>query len=149
MTSEKKIDALTLALEKANTLIRFQRHRMMRGQVWCDALAESFAEYEFAYDATQDADESLSAWRQMDDLTWLDYVIRNLHRVRSNGESEDEDMLICDVALHGFFGVTIKAHSVRDLILKGQQYEQTQLKRPSQKKGETDGEEVLQDDADV
>ncbi len=142
MTSEKKIDALTLALEKANNLIRFQRHHMMSARVWTDALVECFSEYEFAYDATQDADESLSAWRQMDDLTWLDYVCRNIHRVRSNGESEDEDMLICDVALHGFFTVGIKANSFRDLILQGQKYEQTHLKRPSERrKGETDGED--------
>ena len=133
MTSEKRIELLEQALEKANELIRFQRHQMMRAQVWTDSLAEAFGEYEFLYTAAQDLDSELSAWMQMDNLTWLDYVTRNIHRVRSNGESEDEDMLICDVALHGFFTVTIKAHSFRDLILKGQKYEQTRLKRPPQK----------------
>lgn len=138
MTSEKRIELLEQALEKANELIRFERHQMMRAKVWTDSLAEAFGEYEFLYKAAQDLDSELSAWMQMDNLTWLDYVTRNLHRVRSNGESEDEDMLICDVALYGFFGVEIKAHSFRDLILKGQQYEQTRLKRPSQKE-KTDG----------
>ena len=63
----------------------------------------------------------------MDDLTWLNYVIRNVHLVRSNGESEDEGMLICDVALHGHFTVTIKAHSLEDLVKQGQRYEDLQL----------------------
>ncbi len=133
MTSEKKIEVLELALEEANNLMRFMRHKMKQGEPWTDHLQEGFEEYEYLYTATQEIDGELSAWRQMDNLTWLDYVIRNLHRVRSNGESEDEDMLICDVALHGFFGVEIKAHSVRDLIMKGQKYEQTALARPSHK----------------
>ena len=134
MTPEKKIEVLELALEKCNNLMRFMRHKMKQGEGWTDHLQEGFEEYEYLFKATDEIDEEVSAWRQMDNLTWLDYVTRNLHRVRSNGESEDEDMLICDVALHGFFSTTIKAHSFRDLIMKGQQYEQTALARPSQKK---------------
>lgn len=140
MTPEKKIEVLELALEKANNLLRFQRHKLTQGGLLTAHLEVAFSEYEYLYKATQEIDTELSAWRQMDNLTWLDYVTRNLHRVRSNGESEDEDMLICDVALHGFYTVTIKAHSFRDLIRKGQQYEQTALKRPSQKE-KTDGED--------
>lgn len=140
MTPEKKIEVLELALEKCNNLLRFVRCGMRTNGHWTDHLQEGFEEYEYLYAATQEIDEELSAWRQMDNLTWLDYVTRNLHRVRSNGESEDEDMLICDVALHGFFGVEIRAHSFRDLIQKGQQYEQTRLARPS-KKEKRDGQD--------
>lgn len=139
MTPEKKIEVLELALEKSNNLMRFMRHKMMQGEGWTDHLQEGFEEYEYLHKATQEIDTELSAWRQMDNLTWLDYVTRNIHLVRSNGESEDEDMLICDVALHGFYTATIKAHSFRDLIRKGQQYEQTALARPSQKEN-ADGE---------
>ena len=72
-------------------------------------------------------------WEDMDDLTWLDYVIRNVHRVRSNGESEDEDMLICDVALHGYFTVTIKANSLEELIRIGHEFERDRLRMPNRK----------------
>ncbi len=142
MTPEKKIEILELALEKANNLMCFQRMKMKQARIWTTPLEESFNQFKYAYTASQEIDEELSAWRQMDNLTWLDYVTRNIHLVRSNGESEDEDMLICDVALHGFYTVTIKAHSFLDLILKGQEHEQTALARPiPPQKGETDGQD--------
>lgn len=59
----------------------------------------------------------------MTDLEWLNSRLRNIHRVRSNGESEDEDMLVCNMALGGFYTVTITVNSLEELIEKGQQYE--------------------------
>ena len=66
-------------------------------------------------------------WEDMDDLTWLNYVIRNVHRVRSNGESEDEDMLICNVALHGHFTCEFTVGNLEQLIERGQRYEALRL----------------------
>ena len=59
----------------------------------------------------------------MTDLEWLNSRVRSVRRVRSNGESEDEGMLICNMALNGHFTVQIKAWSFEELIEKGKQYE--------------------------
>ncbi len=129
---EQRIRLLERLTDSAHQLLPFVRRKMLDAGIWTEQMQRSFDRYDFAHKSANKPDEEKTAWEQMSDLDWLDYVIRNVHRVRSNGESEDEDMLICDVALHGHFGVTIKAHSIRDLILKGQEYEQTRLKRPSQ-----------------
>lgn len=67
-------------------------------------------------------------WEDMSDLMWLDYVTRNIHRVRSKEyEHEDDGMLVCDLALHGHFGVQIKAYDFEELIEKGRAYEDVNL----------------------
>lgn len=65
-------------------------------------------------------------WEDMDDLMWLDYVTRNIHRVR-NYENEDDGTLVCGLALHGHFTVGLKAYDFEDLIKKGRQYENDNL----------------------
>jgi hypothetical protein len=136
----RRLELLQRTADSAQQLIPFLRMKMKDAGIWTDLIEETFKRYDFAQRSAQTfaSDDEKSAWEQMSDLTWLDYVVRNVHLVRTNGESEDEDMLICDVALHSHYTATIKAHSFRDLILKGQEFEQTRLKRPSQK-GETDG----------
>ena len=132
---ERLLELLQREADSAQQLIPFLRMKMKQAGIWTDLIEETFKRYDFAHRSAQTfaSDDEKSAWEQMGDLKWLDYVVRNVHLVRTNGESEDEDMLICNVALHSHFTVTIKAHSFRDLILKGQEFEQTRLKRPSEK----------------
>ncbi len=59
----------------------------------------------------------------MTDLEWLDFTFRTGRIVRSNGEDPDEGMLICNMALHGFWTIEIKAHGWADLIAKGREWE--------------------------
>ena len=59
----------------------------------------------------------------MTELEWLNDRLRSIQRVRSNGESEDEDKLICNMCLNGHFTVQMKVWSLDELIEKGQQYE--------------------------
>lgn len=67
-------------------------------------------------------------WEDMDDLTWLDYVLRGIRRVRSHDYGdEDEGMLICQLALHGHFTVELKVNSLHELIAKGRTYESDAL----------------------
>lgn len=66
-------------------------------------------------------------WSSLSDLDWLDYTLRGITRVRSNGESEDEGELICHLALCGFFTVTIRCSSLTELISKGRAYEENHL----------------------
>ncbi len=63
----------------------------------------------------------------MTDLEWLNSRVRSIHLVRSNGESKDEGMLICSMALNGHFTVQMKVWSFEELIEKGKQYEQEHL----------------------
>lgn len=71
-------------------------------------------------------------WSALTDLEWLDYTIRGIRRVRSNGESEDEDLLVCDMALCGFWTVTIKCQTLTELISIGRAYESKHLIRGKQ-----------------
>ena len=63
----------------------------------------------------------------MTDLEWLDRSLRSIRRVRSNGESEDEDKLVCNMTLAGHFTVEMKVWSLEELIEKGRQYERGHL----------------------
>ena len=73
-------------------------------------------------------------WEDMDDLTWLNYVTRNIHRVRDYGAGKDDGMLICQLALHSHFTVEIKAYDFVDLIKKGRQYEAERLMQNRKRK---------------
>lgn len=63
----------------------------------------------------------------MSDLEWLNRSLRSIRRVRSNGESEDEDKLVCNMTLAGHFTVEMKVWDLEELIKKGRQYEQDHL----------------------
>ncbi len=63
----------------------------------------------------------------MSDLEWLNSRLRNVRRVRSNGEDEREGMLVADMALNCHFRVEIVASGLEDLISKGRQYEEQNL----------------------
>lgn len=68
-------------------------------------------------------------WEDMDDVTWLDYVIRNVRRVRSNPLDDDEDdgKLVCDLALHGHFLVGMTANDLQELCERARKYESERL----------------------
>ncbi len=68
------------------------------------------------------------------DLEWLNMRVRSIRRVRSNGESKDEDMLVCTMALNGHFTVQMKVWSFEELIQKGRQYEDQKLRRYEEEK---------------
>jgi len=63
----------------------------------------------------------------MTDLEWLEDRLRSIRRVRSNGEDEDEGMLKADVALNGHFRVEIKAWTLKEIVQKGEEYEEKNL----------------------
>ncbi len=69
------------------------------------------------------------AWEQMDDWEWLEHTLRSIRRVRTNGESEDEDRLISVVALHGHHQVEFKTDTLKQLVDRGREYERTRLAR--------------------
>jgi hypothetical protein len=63
----------------------------------------------------------------MTDLEWLNDRLRSIRRVRSNGESEDEDKLVCHMGLAGHFTVEMKVWSLEELIEKGREFERNNL----------------------
>lgn len=62
------------------------------------------------------------------DLEWLDYRLRSIHRIRSNGQREDDEMLVCHMALDGHFTVEMKVGSLQELVEKGRKFERENLR---------------------
>ena len=65
-------------------------------------------------------------WQDMDDIEWLDYVIRDVHRVEVEGH-ELEGLLVFSVALHGLLTVELRAENLEDLIREARRLENEDL----------------------
>ena len=53
------------------------------------------------------------------DLEWLNNRLRSIHRISTNGKTEDDGMLRCVIARWGFHQVELRVHSLEELIEKG------------------------------
>ena len=65
-------------------------------------------------------------WQDMDDVEWLDTVIRDMHRVRDR-VSDDDGTLVFNVALHGHFGTELRAPRLADMIREARRFENEDL----------------------
>ncbi|KKL99417.1 hypothetical protein LCGC14_1814590 [marine sediment metagenome] len=86
---ERQLELLQNLADSAQQIVPFLRMRMRQARIWTPEIEETFKRYAFAHKAAHTPDEEKSAWEQMGDLNWLDYVTRNIHLVRRSGESEE------------------------------------------------------------